>query len=316
MVGPASSATRERREQTRSYSEGVSGRSDTGRGHVCPCGRTHRPTGRRRRSSPVSDHSELTARVYDALVSGKAERLEDSRWEVRYSGDCESPLHMKRNADKGALFVKYLVRCRRCRPCLRAKQFYWARTAMKWTQKTAEEGNRTWFGTLTLTPTSQAIALENARTEWLNSVTRSTGEVPEWWDDVACDERFRLVREELVGWLQRYWKRLRKGAKRCERCYPLKPRKAGEWDHPPASFKYFVVFERHKSGLPHMHWLMHETDEHIMLKALQCAWPHGFTKVKLVRGNDVRKAAFYVSKYLGKSFQARQLASINYAKAE
>ena len=117
-----------------------------------------------------------------------------------------------------------------------------------------------------------------------------------------------------MGWVQRYWKRLRKGVRRCERCYPSKPRKAGEWDHPPASFKYLLVFERHKSGHPHMHFMLHETGEHITLKHLECGWGHGFVKMKLVKGDDERRAAFYVSKYLGKSYQSRQIASVRYAR--
>lgn len=183
---------------------------------------------------------------------------------------------------------------------------------MHWTEFTAEMGGRTWFGTLTVAPEWQRDAVAAAFAKWADSTGRSSAE---WWDEPQCDERFRLVRDEMVGWVQRYWKRLRTGVKRCERCYPAKPRKkSGEWDHPPAAFKYYLVFERHRSGLPHIHWLLHETGDPILLKQLECAWPHGFTKVKLVKGNDIRRAAFYVSKYLGKAVQARQIASTGYAK--
>lgn len=294
-------------------SEGHSGRSDPGRGHVCPCGRSHPTQGKARKLRAPVDHGDLTRRVYDALAHGKVE-LADDRHIVRYSGDCEAPIGIKQHSARGRLFVVWLTRCRRCKPCLRAKQFYWSRTAMRWTERTAEAGLRTWFGTLTLSPEAQQIALEDARTNWANRVARATGEIPEWWDEVHCDERFRLIREELVGWCKRYWKHLRKGRKRCERCYPAKARKEGEWDHPPASFKYFLVFERHKSGHPHMHFMLHETDAKIMHKFLKCAWPHGHTHMKLVKGADVKKAAFYCAKYLGKAYQSRQIASINYAK--
>ena len=311
MVGPASSATRERREQTRSYSEGVSGRSDTGRCHVCPCGRSHPTHGKRRetRRAPV-EHSKLASRVYDALADGKAEQTSAARWVVNYAGNCEAPLPVKAYAASGALFTTTLTRCRRCRPCLRAKQFYWARAAMRWTESTARAGLRTWFGTLTLTQAWQDEILREAR---------EADPAPDaaWWDEAHCDERFRLVRNVLKGHLQRYWKRLRKGTKRCLRCYPTKPRSKdpSEWDHPPAQFKYFAVFERHKSGLPHIHWLLHETGDRVLLKTLACQWPYGFVKIKVVKGDEIARAGFYVSKYLGKAFQARQIASTEYASS-
>lgn len=184
---------------------------------------------------------------------------------------------------------------------------------MKWTEFCADQGKRTWFGTLTFTSTEQEVALQEAFEAWVKETGYTAAE---WWRDARCDERFRLVRKVQTEWVKRYWKRLRKGVKRCERCYPSKPRKPHEWDHPPASFKYFLVFERHKSGLPHIHWLLHETGHPILLKQLSCAWPHGFTKVKLVKGDNIKKAGFYVSKYLGKAVQARQIASVGYAKKQ
>lgn len=300
----------ERSEKTRSKPEGLSGISDTGRWSVCPCGRQHtRPASARQRRG-VLDPSKLTQSVYDALAAGKA-TIARNRTTVHYSGNCESPIRMRRNASSGGVFVEYEVRCRRCKPCLRARQFYWARTAMDWTKFTADNERRTWFGTLTFTEAAQAEALQAAFWRWAETTGRSHAD---WWDEPLCDERFRLVREIQTGWVQRYWKRLRKGVKRCAACYPAKPRRSGEWDHPPAAFKYFLVFERHKSGYPHIHWLLHEMESPILLKQLSCAWPHGFVKIKLVKGDDIAKAGFYVSKYLGKAIQSRQIASTGYAK--
>ena len=161
---------------------------------------------------------------------------------------------------------------------------------MHQTQLTAEAGNRTWFGTLTLSPEWQAEFLARARDRWMAAHSHS-GEIPEWWEQAECDERFRLTRKELVKEVQRFWKRLRKKGHQ---------------------FKYLLVFERHKSGLPHMHFLLHETGNHILKKQIQAEWPFGFSNVKLVRGDDLRKAAWYVVKYLSKSVQARQLASLGY----
>ena len=284
----------------------TTGRSDTGRGHRCPCGRSHPTQGRARKRRDPVPHGHLSALVYDALAAGKLETA-DGTHIVRYSGDCQSPIVIPQYASSGALFVSWLTRCRRCVACLKAKQFYWARVAKRWTQYTADQGRRTWFGTLTLTVDAQLDAVIAARADHGSPNA-------EWWHEANCDERFRLVRKVLVGWCKRYWKRLRKGRKRCERCYPKKPRAEGEWDHPPAKFKFFLVFERHKSGLPHMHWVLHETGDKILKKHLQCEWPYGFTKVLLVKGDDVGRVGFYVSKYLGKAYQARQIASLKYAR--
>ena len=300
---------RERSEQTRSSPVGRSGISDTGRGHVCPCGRQHARVRRRRSARGVFDQMKLEASVYEAFVAGKV-TMDRDRKVVHYAGNCVAPVEVRRNAPVGGLFVTWRLRCRVCKNCLRAKQFYWARAAMQRTEETHTAGLRTWFGTLTFTEAEQREAVQLAFEKWSQDTGRSSAE---WWSEPRCDERFRLVREVMTGMVQRYWKRLRKGVKRCERCYPRKPRKAGEWDHPPASFKYFLAFERHKSGLPHVHWLLHEEAAPILLKQLACAWPHGFVKIKVVKGTDIRRAGFYVSKYLGKAIQARQIASLGYA---
>lgn len=152
----------------------------------------------------------------------------------------------------------------------------------------AVNGRRTWFGTLTLKPEAQAWALDLARQEWM--LEHGSAVVPDWWDDPSCDLRFSLQRAVLVRECQLYWKRLRKAG---------------------AQFKYCLVFERHKSGLPHMHFLLHEESEHITKATLQKQWHLGFTQVKLVDG-DPRKAAYYVAKYLSKSNQSRQIASTRY----
>jgi len=164
---------------------------------------------------------------------------------------------------------------------------------------TTEQGRRTWFGTLTLTSEAQELFLEKARMASLDPNA-------DFWDDPLCDERFRLVRKQLVGEVQRYWKRLRKTG---------------------AEFKYFLVFERHEGkrggsgkhlGLPHMHFLLHELGDPIRKQVLQKLWPHGFSNVKLVgnprskRSIPAGQAAFYVAKYLSKSFQSRQIASAGY----
>lgn len=241
----------------------------------------------------------MVSKVYDAKAEGLAapgERF--GEWVVTYSKDCLAPLRMRRHSDKGALMADYMVRCRRCAPCLRARTRFWTYHAVEQTRRTEAQGLRTWFGTLTLRPEAQRDTLNQACLAWMAEAPGSG--VPDWWDDPTCDERFKLHRAVLVRELQLYFKRLRKAGHK---------------------FKYFVVFERHKSGLPHIHWLLHECGpEQITKTELQSQWKLGFTQVKLVGGYDKKRkrvlnpsyAAFYVSKYLSKSYQSRQLVSVGY----
>jgi len=257
---------------------------------VCPCGRSHARPRKPRKHPGLVDHATLVDRIYDAKAEGRAaQRDRLGEWDVDYSHNCERPLPMRRSASSGALFATLWVRCRQCPPCLRANMWRWLRSMEGHILDGAANGKRTWFGTITLRPEAQGATLHQAMLKWMHEHAHGSG-VPDWWDDPNCDFRFAMHREVLLHELQKYWKRLRK---------------AGH------QFKYIVVFERHKSGWPHMHCLVHEVGDKITKAALQGQWPHGFTQMKLVDG-DARKAAYYVSKYLSKSRQARQLASVRY----
>ena len=276
----------------------LSGTNDTGRWNGCPCGHTHddaRPWRRQRRS--LADHRDLSDRIGSAYDAGKASgSVELGEHTLHYAGDCERPLLVKQSANRGALFATYETRCRKCGPCRRAKMAYWALAAVKQTQIAREQGRRTWFGTLTLRPEVVAAIKDRAFEKWAQTARGSSVAPPDWWENPQCDFRFALMREQLVRECQLYWKRLRKAGHK---------------------FKYFLVFERHRSGSPHMHWLLHEAEGAILKKHLQGQWPHGFTNVKLVRPNSRSSAspdrvAWYVAKYLGKAEQARQIASRGY----
>jgi hypothetical protein len=148
---------------------------------------------------------------------------------------------------------------------------------------------RTWFGTLTLSAEWQQELLDRARGASLNPHA-------EWWEEPHCDARFNAVRVELLAEVKRFWKRLRK---------------AGH------VFKYILVFERHQSGLPHCHFLLHEQGEPIPKRAIQAQWPFGHSNISIVGGKSARaaapeKAAWYVVKYLTKSEQSRVIASLGY----
>ena len=265
----------------------------------CPCGRSHAAAGvsRRQRRGP-EDHDLLVERVYDAAVAGELQRDDKGRVLVDYARDCLAPISIPANSDRGALFVLRRVRCRKCKGCLRARTNYWGFAAMQETLAAQESGRRTWFGTLTLRPEIQQEFVQRAFERWAEG--QPTGARPAWWDDAKCDERFRLVRAVCLEETQRYWKRLRKAGHR---------------------FKYFLVFERHKSGLPHMHFLLHEQGEPIRKAQLQAQWAWGFSNVSIVGGKSrnaaaPEKAAWYVVKYLSKSYQARQVASRLYRPAK
>lgn len=79
-----------------------------------------------------------------------------------------------------------------------------------------------------------------------------------------------------------------------------------------ARFRYLSVFERHKSGLPHMHFMLHERDAFhgVTKRQIQSEWPHGFSNVRLIE--DSGSAIRYVCKYISKDAVCRIRASLKY----
>lgn len=177
------------------------------------------------------------------------------------------------------------VRCRRCENCLRLRQRHW--TARVHAELAAHDiiGARTWFGTITLRPEDHFRALVTARLE------SSAG----GFDlDRCSDEEIFAARHRIISrWLTLYLKRVRKQAK--------------------VPFRYLLVCEKHKSGLPHYHILVHEDGplREIPKRILQEQWPHGFTRWKLV---EDRRQGAYLTKYLSKTLEARVRASRFYGQ--
>ena len=172
------------------------------------------------------------------------------------------------------------VRCRKCDTCLRARRRHWAARA----QSEMGAAYRTWFGTLTLTPERQFHLICTARTALARGGTD--------YDSLSPEDQFMERCKPLVREVQLYWKRLRREG---------------------AAFRYMVAIERHKSGAPHVHVLVHEYGQAVRHRQLTAHWRWGFTKFNLVAEGESLKAARYVAKYITKSL-TRMCASSGYGK--
>lgn len=173
------------------------------------------------------------------------------------------------------LFIDIDVRCRRCSECLKWRAFHWVSRS----RKECERAPRTWFGTLTLTP------------DWHYRAALSASLIEPRFFGLPEAEQFRLRHGVCSAEITRMLKRLRKVT--------------------GAPLRYLLVAEKHKSGLPHYHMLVHEvdTDRPVSYRALRGSWVWGFSKFNLVEGP---KAAHYACKYLSKDADARVRASVGY----
>lgn len=173
------------------------------------------------------------------------------------------------------------VRCRQCAACKRAKAAHWRLRAIQ----ECDRARRTWFGTLTLRPEVQFRTESLARSRLCKGGTD--------WDRLSEAERFSEHCREITKEFQNYMKRVRKGC---------------------PGLRHFMVFEPHKSGLPHCHVLIHESDAPVRHATLQQQWRLGFSKFNLVNLDEHAKAAHYVAKYLTKHLSYRVICSKRYGK--
>lgn len=154
---------------------------------------------------------------------------------------------------------------------------------------------RSWYGTLTLTPYNQYRVEVGARRH-----LESRG----WlWTAMSDDERFRATARFALKEVTLYIKRFRKEA------YGAKGK---------SPFKWVCVTERHKSGLPHFHMLIHETEMRpIPHRILSGQWTQGFERWRLVKIDENPKViAGYLGKYLTKDFGTRIRASEKYGEQQ
>lgn len=168
------------------------------------------------------------------------------------------------------------VRCRVCSACLRHRARLWTARAID--ESRASE--RTWMGTLTLSPDRQTWARYTA----LAHQERRLGHTDE---QTVFRKSVDLIGKETT----RYLKRLRK----------------------VAPFRYLLVTEAHKNGLPHFHMLLHEYASPIPKTVLESRWGYGFSHWRLVDVANPR-ACGYVCKYLSKSALTRVRASQDYGQ--
>lgn len=173
------------------------------------------------------------------------------------------------------------TRCRSCTNCMKQRAGVWYHRA----RSEIEKSFRTWFGTLTFHP--EAYFLVEARARHRMRLRHVQ------WTQVDQDERFRLIAKSAGEEVTKFMKRVRKNS--------------------GSKFRYLIVVEKHKSGVPHFHLLLHELDaaNPVRYRVLSKAWDQGFSDFKLVDNKD---AAGYVSKYLAKAMLARVRASQGYGK--
>jgi len=145
-----------------------------------------------------------------------------------------------------------------------------------------EQANRTWFATFTGTPDEHFRWLLEARKLCSNDHP---------FEARNTLEQFALRCRAANPDLTRYLKRIRKQS--------------------AARIRYLLVAERHVSGLPHWHMLIHEPDpaKPIRKAVLKGQWPHGHSTFKLVENAG---AGWYLCKYLSKDMATRVRGSLHY----
>lgn len=236
------------------------------------------------------DWFEVRSLMLIALRSGGVRHgLTSCSWDV--SSDCQAPVdrvHFARAMRRGdgtvkgtSLEVNMTVRCRKCDKCRAVRRRLWSARARAEVQASV----RTWFVTLTLRPEEQYRFLAQARLS-AKAASEDFDALPYWRQ---FDLRHRAICPEITKYLKRV---------RTESGAPL---------------RYLLVAEAHKSGAPHYHMLVHETDVSSPVRhaCLSSQWKLGFSNIKLC--SDLRMAT-YLCKYLSKSNAARVRASLRYGQ--
>lgn len=241
------------------------------------------------------DALELTKRA--RANGGQAVTMLTTEWDIAGSCDDPRPVEVKGRmyaehaflneewnlmkglrTNAGALprTVYLKVPCKKCRSCINFRAYTW-RNRMT---DEISHAPRTWFGTLTLSPSEQYNLLVETSARLRNGGTD--------FFTLSAEDKFKERCKTFHSWVQKYLKRVRKRSK----C------------------RYIVVYERHQSGNPHGHILVHEYGNGDLKKAwLSSRWQAGFSKFKLVDERD--QITDYLAKYLTKD-NHRLRASFRY----
>lgn len=252
---------------------------------------------------PRMIHHDRMVNLFIRAMNGGAVRKSQFRLAWAIHGDCADPYWSEvvgRPRDltsdparpgkwhtfsggRGTLVVELTTRCRRCDQCRKARSNEW-----RWrVREELRRAPRSWFGTLTMGPAEQYRMLSAARH------LAATKAVP--WNALSDEEKFRRVALTSLKEVTKYIKRVRKQAQ-----VPL---------------RYICVTEKHKSGLPHFHMLVHEVElKPVTHKILSEQWTLGFEKWRLVPIEDLSHAR-YVTKYISKEAATRIRASLHYGQS-
>ena len=192
--------------------------------------------------------------------------------------------------EKLPIFIDIEARCRKCPTCLRQKSMMW-RSRM---ENEIHAANRTWFGTLTVSPSQRILALSEAR--------KQAAQQGQDFDVLPAPEQFKAMVRVLGYEVTKFLKRLRTDTE--------------------AKLRYVVVCEPHKDGSPHFHILIHcrTALDKVTKRCLHKHWHFGFSSWKIIKDgletdhDDLKRAARYVAKYIAKSPMTRIRASVSYGK--
>lgn len=208
-------------------------------------------------------------RIHRGANAGVAERLGVMTYLLDYASQCEAPVGVRADAD--AIKTDLMVRCRKCPACLDMRRRLWAHRA----SIEAEAAERSWFGTLTLSPAVQSRL-------WATVAV----------SDATPERMYERCVREFAPEVTKYVKRVRKQSQ--------------------AGIRYMMVAEPHKTWRPHYHMLLHECSGLVTKRILDGQWPHGFTQWRLVAAEETGKVAGYIAKYLAKSVHCRVRSSLHY----
>lgn len=222
------------------------------------------------------------------------QRLQNSLWLRTCCGNCTDPVrlvHRGRVLQKGPISregeiqMEYVVvaPCRQCKNCRARRAAHWRRRAATECAATEARNARTWRVTLTCSPENHVKLFARGRKKQLSR----GNEVFELGPDAEFKLRADTLYEEVAAFL----KRVRKES--------------------AAPIRFMAVMERHETGLPHVHLLVHEQDASrpVRKKLLQGQWTLGFSACKLA---DSPRAAEYATKYISKEIGTKVRASLRY----